>query len=280
MVLPRTLRVFAMIACGVMSMSCSSKDSEVDKGICRIDYELVGGESSARFDLLKRTSAGHLTRGVYGNGRDLTEAIHYRFDEGGQLVSEILDLGATGSSDARLDLTNALPRRVSAFQVDADTTDGDLDVVQLSIELPTPPIGPWQPARVFYQLPCSKNREIIGTMDLGWYVISISSFDEEGVRRQSDASYVTYDDMGRPTRWDIDLGGNWEINQFATVSYNALGWVEEVIWHHGEDERILSSSRFEYDDSGRLRTNAMDVNGDGEFDHRIRYGAQCASLGQ
>ena len=146
--------LLVLIALGTGTSACRKDEPDV----CRIDYELIAGEPSERFDVFEVDRGRNVvTRLSYPDGRSGSEAIYYFFDDAGNMRLESLDRRANGDIEARLDAQEVIGGVLVPYTVDMNVQDGAIDLAQYSLIVPTTRIGPWNPARIFYQLPCDQN---------------------------------------------------------------------------------------------------------------------------
>lgn len=284
------------VSAGVTSL-VGCKDRQPD--VCRIDYELVGGAPSERFDVLEVDRRRNLvTRASYPDGGALTEAIYYHFDEGGHLRIESLDRRANGDIEARLDGQDPVLDVLVPYAVDINLQDGAIDSAQYSLLVPTSMIGPWNPARIFYQLPCDQSVvSATGTGTEERTVILEATLPEgsgqgasEGSAEEGSAGAgsgfppgtrtvmtLQFDAENRPLRWDIDLDGDGRANDTAVLVYNELGFISELYWLRPGQffGQIYARGRWIYDTEGKLYSFELDADGDRTFESRAIYSAAC-----
>lgn len=257
----------AAVACG--------RDARDPSSPCRIDYEMIEGEPSARFDYVFVAADGRtVTRTVHDTGGDPTRAIYYYFDEAGGLLTEAMDTDLDGELDARLDAGAVLGELVTPFTVDALIEDGNLDGVQFSVDLPSSPIGPWNPARLYYQAACDQGDftpERVGDEQLNVH-LDINADGEPDGRLA-----VQYGADGRLQTWTVDSDGDGAAEHVSNVAYDDGGRVTEVFWT--EPNQFLGEvyilARYTYDAYGKLYAYDLDADADGTFDHRITYSSGC-----
>lgn len=246
---------------------------------CRIDYELVGGNPSERFDILYATDGGRrIVREIYAEGRgsDL-QAIYYYFNDAGLLEIEALDTDANGDIEARMDVRPAIGRALVPYAVDLEVQDGQVDALQISMRLPSALVGAWNPGRIYYQIPCDQGRAEVSSPSSDVEVIDFYLDNTDDVRTRMT---VTYTDDGRPTGWTIDTNMDGEANDYASFTYNDRGQVREVFWTRPGtfmgDTYVLA--RYTYATDGTLYSWEADMNGDGVWENRITYSSPCFQL--
>lgn len=269
------------VALAILGLSCSlgqlsCKDGPQDPSSpCRIDYEIIDGEASARFDLVwVSPDQSVVTRTVHESGDAPTRAIYYYFDEAGELLVEAMDTDLDGTLDARLDAGELLGGLITPYSVDALIEDGNLDGVQLSMSLPSSMIGPWSPARVYYQVACDQGDFTTENIDLEQLNIGLDADDDGAV---DGGMALQFGKDGLLQTWTIDGDGDGQTDHVATIDYDEEGRVAEVFWTQPEEffGDVYILARYQYDAFGQLYAYEVDATGNGEFDHRITYSAGC-----
>jgi len=245
---------------------------------CRIDYELVAGEPSDRYDILHVAQGGDVVvRQVFEDGAAApVRAIYYYFEGPGNPVIEALDEGARGDIEARLDAQPMLGGLILPYAVDTNVQEEGIDTFQFSMELPSSMIGPYNPARIFFQLPCDLSTvemEELGDRRLRLSFVTDLLGEEEVVAKMVVATGA----QNQPLEWTVDTNGDGEPNDVATIRYNELGLVREVIWARTglSFGNMYVRSRFIYDSDGNLYRYETDATGSGTFDHAITYSSGC-----
>jgi len=245
---------------------------------CRIDYDLINGEPSERYDILHIVQDGDVVvRQIFDDASGVpSRAIYYYFDGAGSPVVEALDEGANGDIEARLDAQPTIGGFITPYAVDTDVQSEGVDTYQFSVELPSSLIGPYNPARVFFQLPCDlSTAEVEPLGDRRVRVTFSAEFrgEEEEVAKMVIATGA----QNQPLEWSVDTNGDGEPNDIATIRYNELGLVREVLWARTglSFGNMYVRSRFIYDTDGNLYTYETDATGSGRFDHRIVYSSGC-----
>lgn len=263
--------------CGVAlapAAGCGHRDEP--SSACRIRYERTEGEPSRRVDELFLSDDGlTLTRTVYRDGEGVPdEAIYYLFDTEGRLLLEALDDGADGDIDARLDQGELLNDRISNRIIDRLIDDNTIDGIQTSIDLPTSPIGPWNPARLFFQVPCDQGRATLSDLDEDTVRIAL---DSDADPEADTVMTVQHNEQGYPQSWLIDRDLDGIPEDSATVLYNPAGQVVSVEWLRQGTflGNIYTTARYTYDRDGYLYSYSADSDGDGEDDERVVYSAGC-----
>lgn len=266
--------VLATLALGGCRGDANNPTSE-----CRIDYELVDGAPSARYDLIFLGESGNtVTRTVHEAGEVPTRAIYYVFDDDGDLVVEAMDTDMDGELDARLDAGDLLGGLVTPYSVDALIEDNALDGVQLSIPLPSSPIGPWNPARVYYQVACDQGDFVADAINEEQLNIGLDVDDDGSV---DGGMALQFGADGLLQTWTVDADGDGVSDHVATIDYDDGGRVTEVFWNAPRDflGEVYILARYTYDAYGMLYSYELDSDADGEFDHRITYSAGCFDYG-
>lgn len=246
---------------------------------CRIDYELLHGEPSPRFDLVFVSEDGRtVTRTVHETGDAPTQAIFYYFDADGRLEVEALDRDLDGELDARLDAGPPLGGLVTPYSVDAVIDDGALDGVQLSMDLPSSTIGPWNPARVYFQVACDQGDFVPEPINDEQLRIGMDPDDDGEIE---GGMALQFGQDGRLQTWTIDGDGDRQTDHVATIDYDEGGRVREVFWNQPKDflGEVYILARYTYDAYGMLYAYELDSDADGAFDHRITYSAGCFDYG-
>lgn len=271
---PRCVGVL-LIGTAVVGAGCKDEPT-FEAPTCRIEYPLLNGEPSARYDLLYPSADGRtLTRVVYDNGGDTeTRWQYYAFDEDGRLAVEALDSDLDGELNARLDGQERLLGLVTPFTVDARIEDGAIDGVQFSLDLPSSRIGLWEPARIYFQTSC----------DLGDFVPEAEgpkqlrvALDQDGDDTFDGSLNFQWTEDDQLQTFTADLDGDGASDHVATITYNPRGQVQEVRWretgqYFGE-QYILGS--YTYDAFGNLYSYAVDLDADGAPEHQITYSLEC-----
>ncbi len=242
--------------------------------VCRIDYRLVLGEPSSRFDLLFVEDDGTVVRAIHDEGGNRpNRAIYYGFDNG-RLIVEALDDRANGDIEARLDAAAPLGDDIVPYWVDTDLQDGAVDAIQLSIDLPTSRIGTWNPARMFYTVPCDQGSASTRDIADGRSEILLDAGDDG---TPDTIMRVQRTDDGVIQGWLIDSDADGTTDDIATVRYNDDGLAEEIVWTRpglvlGE---IYAAATFVYDTDGNLYAYQLDDDGDDVVDTEITYSSAC-----
>ncbi|MFT4705150.1 MAG: hypothetical protein ACI81R_002858 [Bradymonadia bacterium] len=260
----------------ILSSGCKKDEVVVEGGDCRIDYPLLDGLEGVRYDLVSVASGGReITRMVYDNGGDTpTRAIFYLIGEDGRVLTEAMDNDLDGAIDARLDAGTMLGNLVQPLSVDAVLSDGNIDGVQLSLDLSSSRIGLWQPARIFFQTPCD-----LGDFDVveeGPKQLDIGlDKDNDGERDGSMTMQWSPDDAFQ--FWNLDLDGDGDPDQMATLLYDDNRQVTETRWRFAGDffGDIYVNGFYRYDRYGNLYSFELDDGGDGIIDHRVTYSLAC-----
>ncbi len=265
----RWVVVFSLLMAGC------GKQAEDPTSDCRIDYELISGEPSARFDLVFVSPDERVvTRTVHETGDAPTRAIYYYFDAAGLLQVEAMDTDLDGDIDARLDAGAVLGGLVTPFTVDAVVDDDALDGVQLSVALPSSMIGPWNPARLYYQASCDQGDFTADPINAEQLNVRLDVNDDG----EPDGNMaVQYGADGRLQTWTVDSDGDGRAEHISNVSYDDGGRVTEVFWT--EPNQFLGDlyilGRYQYDRYGMLYAYELDGDADGTIDHRVTYSAGC-----
>jgi len=263
-----------------LSAGCSSSGDSAYDATCRIEYVSVGGEASSRYDLVTiETDGSTVTRLIFDEGGAVpNRAIYYYHDAEGRLVVEALDDAANGDIEARMDADASLTDDITPLIVDTNLRDGAVDALQLSIPLPTSTIGPWNPARLFYTIPCDQGRA--ESREINAQRVEVDVFDddpedEDGVPEASFAIDRTPE--GVVQGWSVDVGSDGTLDDIATVTYDTDGLVTRVEWARPNEVLgdVYASARYIYDTDGRLFAYVSDADGDGVADNEIRYSAGC-----
>jgi major membrane immunogen (membrane-anchored lipoprotein) len=242
---------------------------------CRITYEMLDGAPSERVDFVSVSDDNRVvTRSVHETGGDATSAIYYYFDADGNLTTEALDADLDGELDARLDAGPVLAGLLTPYSVDAVIEDGALDGIQFSMPISSSSIGPWNPARVFYQVACDQGdftAQPIGEENLD----VLLDADDDGEPDGKMALQFGAD--GRLQTWTVDGNDDGQVDHVATLDYDEAGRVREVIWNRPEKflGEVYVLARYTYDVFGKLYAYELDQDADGEFDHRITYSSGC-----
>lgn len=264
-------------ASALPALACSGGDVEfVDGNACRIDYPLLNGEPGVRYDLLYPAEDGRsLARTVYAEGgSEPTSAIFYYFDDAGALVIEALDSDLDGVIDARLDAGERLVDLITPYTVDAKIEDGNIDGVQFSVEAPSSRIGPWNPARIYFQTPCDQG-DFVAEPEGPLAVDILLDQDDDG---ESDGGMaMQFSEDGRITLWTVDSSGDGTPDHVADVRYNQRGQVDEVRWTQTGQffGTTYIVATYTYDAYGDLYAYELDAEADGVVDHRITYSSGC-----
>lgn len=269
-------RGWCLLAVMCLGTSVGCKDNTTNPtSDCRVAYELIEGEPSPRFDLIFVSPDERVvTRTVHDTGDAPTRAIYYYFDDDGRLSVEAMDTDLDGELDARLDAGDVLGEFVTPYTVDALIEDDKLDGVQFSVDLPSSNIGPWSPARLYYQAACDQGEftaERINDERLNVHLDADNDGEPDG---KLD---VQYGADGRLLRWTVDNDGDTFADHISNISYDDDGRVTEVFWT--EPNELLGDvyilGRYRYDAYGMLYAYELDAEGDGTIDHRITYSAGC-----
>lgn len=244
--------------------------------MCRIDYELLNGEPAQRYDLLYPSLDGEtLTRVVYDNGGDSeTRWQYYAFNEDGRLAVEAMDSDLDDELDARLDAQGELIGFVTPFSVDARIDDDFIDGIQFSLDLPSSRIGPWEPARIYFQTTC----------DLGDFNPVPEGPKQLRVELDQDADgsfdgtlSFQWTEDNRLQVMTADLNDDGAIDHSAALTYNERGQIQDVRWRRSGEyfgEQYVRGS-YTYDAFGNLYSYEVDVDADGAPEHRITYSLDC-----
>jgi hypothetical protein len=269
-------RVYIGLLATLSALAACHKDGGSGDNVCSIRYELVGGEESARVDYIFVSEDGRsLSRAVHSEGQDEPdEAIYIWFDGSGDTLVEALDLGADGALEGRSDAQPRVAGFVTPFVIDLDTLSDGVDLLQLSIDLPSSRIGPWNPTRIYYQAPCDQGEATVIPQGEGRDRIELNA--------DSDAAPETVLNVERSAEgalqaWTVDTNNDGEPEDTATLVYNERGQIREVYWTRpgfflGD---TYVQSRFVYDTDGNLFRWDSDSDGDGLIDTRIVYSAAC-----
>lgn len=247
-----------------------------EPAVCRIDYELLNGEPGQRYDLLYPSLDGRtLTRVVYDNGGNTeTRWQYYAFDDSGRLAVEAMDSDLDGELDARLDGQERLIDLVTPLTVDARIEDGNLDGVQFSLDLPSSRIGSWEPARIYFQTSCDLGD--FNPIPEGPKQLRVE-LDQDGDDTFDGTLAFQWTEDDRLQVMTADLNDDGVTDHAAILTYNERGQISEVRWRKdGEyfgQEYVRGS--YTYDAFGNLYSYEVDIDADGEAEHRITYSLDC-----
>jgi hypothetical protein len=253
-----------------------------DRGetVCALVYDRVGGEPSPRRDVLTfDRSRGVLVREIFPEGiqRPRLGAIYYYFNEEGQVILEALDNDANGDIEARLDAQPPVFGVLTPYIVDLDLQDGTTNALQLSLDVPTAPIAGWNPARLFFQLPCDQVPETLTTLEDGREEVTFLRADNQ---QPLTRMVLQRTDFGAVESWAIDLNLDGRFDEQMTARYAPDQRIIEAWWVRSNElvGRRYNHARWTYDTDGELYGWELDGNGDGVFEHAMRYTAACARL--
>lgn len=270
------MRTTAAIAALVSLLAACHSGGGAGDDVCAIRYELVAGQPSQRVDRIWVADDGRsVARSVDTGGDGVPdEAIYLWFDGSGDPLVEALDIGADGAIEARSDAQPRIADVITPFVVDLDTLSDGVDLLQLSIDLPSSTIGPWNPTRITYQLPCDQGAAAVVSTGEGRDRIGL---DADGDGDPETVLNIERGEDGALRGWTVDTDGDGEPNDTATLVYNDRSQIREVYWTRpgfflGD---TYVQSRFIYDTSGHLYRWDSDSDGDGLLDTRIVYGAAC-----
>jgi hypothetical protein len=243
-----------ILAVAALALACSACKKK-EPAICRLDYELINGAESERYDVFEVDQRRNLvTRVSYLNGSTRDQAIYYYFDDAGNVRLEALDATPFSDIEARLDAQPVLGDVLVPFAVDMNLQDGSIDTAQYSLIVPTSTIGPWNPARIFYQLPCDQDpvsdsideatgeRTFVFTVDPTTLPAGGSSTPDEGSADEGSA----------------DEGSSEGSAQGGSTDPSGPG--EPGIAFPPGTRTVMTVS---YDDEGRPVLWAIDIDGDG-----------------
>lgn len=255
-------------------VACNSNSGDGD--VCTIQYELVAGEPSERFDEIFVSPDGSwVSRAIHSNGQnEPDEAIYLWFDGSGQTMVEAWDRGADGALEARSDARPRIAGFITPFAVDLDSLSEGVDLLQFSVDLPSSRIGPWNPTRIFWQAPCDQGEASVVSQGEGRDRVELNADNDPEAEAVLN---VERSAAGALQAWTVDRNNDGEPDDTATLVYNDRGQIREVYWTRpgfflGD---TYSQSRFIYDTDGRLFRWDSDGDGDGLVDTRLTYSASC-----
>lgn len=255
--------------CALLAWGCQDEPGTTD---CQIRYLKLGAATSKRVDLLLQPDTSVVKRLVREEGDEDTGAIFYRFDDtGASALLHELDSENDGTIDSIMERTDRLVDRIDLYQVDAIADDGLVDSLQVSIPLETGGhFGGWQPARMFYTIPCGPAHELVAEEDQGVVTIGVD-LNEDGT--VDGEMRIAFEGEAVST-WTVDNNLDGQIDFRGRAQYRDDGSIERVEWRDWSFGAVAIST-FGYDESGRLITFEEDMNGDGTIENELEYAAVC-----
>jgi hypothetical protein len=238
---------------------------------CQIEYKMLGAAESNRTDLLLAPSDEVVKRLVREDGDEDTASIYYRFDnpEFSARVHE-LDEENDGTIDSTMERSERLVDRIDLYQVDAIADDGLVDSLQVSVPLESNQFGPWNPARMFYTIPCGPSHELTASEDQGLVTIRVDLNEDASVDTEMRMFFA--DD--KITAWTVDHEIDGVIDFRGKATYRDDGKVASVEWRNWEFETV-SVSTWEYDENGLLVGFQENMNGDDTIENELVYKTAC-----
>lgn len=265
-------RVLLPLGIGVAALLfVGCKDEEVATVDCQIQYQKLGAADSRRVDLLFEPEDLVVKRLVREKGEEDTASIFYRFDNPDiSAAIHELDDDNDGRIDSTMERNDRLLDRIDLYQVDAVASDDLVDSLQVSVPLKSDQFGPWNPARMFYTIPCGPSHQLTATEDDGLVTILID-LNEDGT---IDAEMKMFFRGDAITAWTVDNEQDGVIDFRGKATYRDDGKVQSVEWRNWEFTPIAVSTWL-YDDEGRLIGFEEDMNGDGSIENKLAYTTAC-----
>lgn len=254
----------------MFALAC--QDEEPGTTDCQIRYRQLGAVPSSRVDLLVQPDTSVVKRIVREEGSEDTGAIFYRFDDtGASALLHELDAEKDGSIDSIMERTDRLVDRIDLYQVDAIADDGLVDSLQVSVPLETGgDFGGWQPARMFYTIPCGPAHQLVAEEDQGVVTIAID-LNEDGT---VDGEMRIFFEGDAVSTWTVDNNLDGQIDFRGRAQYREDGRVQRVEWRDWAFGGVAIST-FGYDEDGQLITFTEDMDGDGTIENELEYAAVC-----
>jgi len=262
--------IWAVLGSAIFAGACQSEEPGTTD--CQIRYLQLGAAPSDRVDLLIEPETQVVKRLVREDGDEDTAAIFYRFDdpEVSALLHE-LDSENDGTIDSIMERSDRLVDRIDLYQVDAIADDGLVDSLQVSVPLETGgDFAGWQPARMFYTIPCGPSHELVAEEDAGIVSITVDLNEDGSVDGEMRLVF-----RGEAvSTWTVDNNGDGIVDFRGRAEYREDGKVERVEWRDWELAPVAIST-FDYDEDGRLVGFREDMNGDDVIENELEYAAVC-----
>lgn len=254
-----------------MATLTACKDEEPASVACQIKYEKLGAANSNRVDLLLAPEELVVKRIVRAEGNDDTAAIFYRFDDPAvsALIHE-LDDDNDGGIDSTMQRSERLLDLIDLYQVDAIADDDLVDSLQVSVPLASNSFGPWNPARMFYTIPCGPSHKLTATEDNGLVTIQVDLNEDGSIDTEMKMFFLN----GAITAWNVDHEQDGVIDFRGKATYGDDGKVQAVEWRNWEFAPVAIST-WTYNENRQLIGFEENMNGDDVIENKLSYAIAC-----